>query len=450
MFQLIKGSSIAQESKITIGRIPYGEALSYVRDFLAERDHYTSEDELKQFETLKYECMRGVAERIPELINYIINVLTRYGIEVKGMSLQEAALNIYKDTWGLSVIEDIYNDPEVDEVEVNGINNIYSIKRGKSCRETVAFLNEEDLMAVIKRIFVDFGDVNEGRPVARTVRADGTRVLATVPRFTSTITLTLRKHKTFVYSKKTLEEVGTMEDRIYDMLALFNRGLVNILYSGPTNGGKTSMLRHFFRYSPPNIRTILLEPRHELCLQENYPDWNIVEFQELPQLNLYLKHAFETALQMTPVRIITGEILGDKEGPESIKSGTRGHSGNLTTLHTGSIKNSIKELTNILVEHGQQNVTREQAMERVCDAFDIIVQIYVSPTSGVKKVIAVGEPRFVNGDVEVINYVEWVPLDNDYLTGYWKYENPFSERLVTKLHRNGISIVELKRAGWIE
>lgn len=436
--------------EIIVGRKGYEEAAALLKQFLAIRENYSSEEEMEEVNKLKNDCMRGVKEAKKRLISYLIETLKRYKFEIKNMTLEEAAEKIYKESWGLSVIEDIYHDPEVDEIEINGINNIYSIRRGKENREPVKFDSEKQLLDLLTRLFCDYCEVNQGNPVGRTVRADGTRVLATVPPFTSFITVTLRKHNTFQYSKENLTQVGTMEPRIYDMLALFNEGLLNILYSGPTNAGKTSQLRYFARYSPPNIRTVLLEPRHELKLQEHYPDWNIIEFQEVPKLGLNLLIAFETALQVTPTRIITGEILGGKEGPEAIKSGRRGHTGNLSTLHTESIEDAMEEIANILVEEGpSKTITMDQALRRACRAFDVVVQIHVPPRSGVKKVIAIGEPVYVDGQVKVINYVEWVPGEEDYLQGYWKYENPLSERLIKKLQRNGISLSRLKEAGLV-
>ncbi|ABO49489.1 type II secretion system protein E [Desulforamulus reducens MI-1] len=439
-----------QITEINVGLVSYEKAKDLIRQFIATPEHYENDNEKAKVKKLELESMKGEKKAKQELIDYLVETMIRYKFEIEGMILHEAAIEIYKETWGLGIIEDIYHDPEVDEVEVNGIHNIYSIRRGRYCRENVIFNSEQELMALMGRIFVDYCAVNEGNPVGRTVRVDGTRVLATVPPFTNTITLTMRKHNTFIYSKDTLTQVGTLDPRIYDALALFNRGLLNILYSGPTNGGKTTMLRHFFRYSPPDIRTVLLEPRHELKLQENYPEWNIIEFQELPQQRLTLLQAFETALQVTPVRIITGEILGGREGPEAIKSGNRGHTGNLSTIHAETVEDAILELTNILVEEGRsQSITKEQAMERVCRAFDVIVQIFVPPQSGVKKVVAVGEPKFVDGTVKVINYFEWQPSEEDFLKGYWQYPNPLSERLIKKLHRNGVPAEELKRVGLI-
>lgn len=443
-----KGEDIQDE--IIVGRKSYEEAANLLKQFLSIRENYSTEEEMEEVNKLKNDCMKGVKGAKNQLISYLIKTLKKYKFEIEDMTLEETAEKIYKDSWGLSVIEDIYNDQEVDEIEINGINNIYSIRRGKEFQEAVKFDSEKQLLDLITRLFCDYCEVNQGNSKGRTVRADGTRVLATVPPFTSVITVTLRKHNTFRYSKEALNKVGTMEPRIYDMLALFNKGLLNILYSGPTNSGKSSQLRYFFRYSPPNIRTVLLEPRHELKLQEHYPDWNIIEFQEVPKQGLNLLKAFETALQVTPTRIVTGEILGGQEGPEAIKSSRRGHTGNASTLHTEAIEDAMEEIANILVEEGQsKNITMEQALRRACRAFDVVVQLHVPPGSGVKKVIAIGEPVYMDEQVKVINYVEWVPGDENYLQGCWKYENPLSERLIKKLQRNGIPLSRLKEAGLV-
>lgn len=374
----------------------------------------------------------------------VTDYLVKYNIDVDGMPPEKVAWEIYKTSWGQGPIEEIYNAHDSDEVEVVDENTVYTIRHGKYKKEDIGFNNREELWAVIKRQFGEIGDLTLSSPQVRTIRADGTRVFATSEPFTSSLTLTSRKHNTFKYSRESLEEVGTMEARIYDMLATFNRGLLNILYSGSTNTGKTSMLRHFFGYRTPDIRTVTIEPRFELKLKEHYPGWNIIEFQEVPQARLTMLDAFKAALQITPVSIIVGEILGE-EVPEAVKASLRGHSGNLSTFHAENIIETLDGLAMCLVEEGHsQQMNMDLALRRVSKAYDVIVGLFSPPTSGIKKVVHIAEPFYSNGEIQLNNLVVWEPDEEDYLKGKWIYPNPLSEKLVKKLHRNGISINELK------
>jgi pilus assembly protein CpaF len=418
-------------------------ATNTIRELLSHPELF-AEEEREKIARLQKECTSGDRTSINEMCKLVANYLVQYNIDVDGMTPEEVAWDIYKSSWGQGPIEDIYNAHDSDEVEVVDENTVYTIRHGKYKKENVRFNNREELWAVIKRQIGEIGDLTLSSPQVRTIRADGTRVFATSEPFTSSLTLTSRKHNTFKYSRESLEEVGTMETRIYDMLAIFNRGLLNILYSGSTNTGKTSMLRHFFGYRSPDIRTVTIEPRFELKLKENYPGWNIIEFQEVPQARLTMLDAFKAALQITPVSIIVGEILGE-EVPEAVKASLRGHSGNLSTFHAENIIETLDGLAMCLVEEGHsQQMNMDLALRRVSKAYDVIVNLFSPPTSGIKKVVHIAEPFYSNGEIQLNDLVVWEPDEEDYLKGKWIYPNPISEKLVKKLHRNGISINELK------
>lgn len=433
------------EPEFRVGEKTLEEATALVRSLLSEPEIW-SEEERARIASLQKESKRGNAAAADDLRRLIAGLLDRFGVAVPGMDSRGVAWEIYKCSWGLDVLEELYLDPGVDEIEVNDYGEIFTIRRGRHVRENVRFASFEAYYAVIKRLFGELGDLTASTPRVRTERA-GARILATGPPFSSTYTLTIRKHGTFVYSRESLKAAGTMEDRIYDCLVLFNRGLLNMVYVGPTNAGKTSVLRHFFGFSPPDIRTVVIEPRFELNLRRNYPGRNIVEFQEVPG-RLTMLDAFETTLQITPTRIVVGEILGGREAHEAVKAGVRGHTGNLTTFHAEDAMEALEGIAAVLAEEGRsQRIDLDIIRRRVAKAFDVVVTIASPPNSGVKKVVQVAEPSYREGDFELRELARWEPAgEEDFLEGRWAYPNPISERLARKLFRNGIPYREMREA----
>lgn len=432
---------------IKVGKKTLEEVTDIIRNLLAEPELYT-EQEKYEITRLEERCSRGCRKSIESLCNYIAGLLVKYGIHVEEKSPEEVAREIYRYTWGLGPVEDIYNDPEVDDVEIIGTDTVFTIRRGKYCCENIKFKDLQELYSLIKRQF-DMGDLTTASPRLRTVREDGTRVYATAPPFTGEYTLTFRKHKTFVYSKKNLKKAGTIEDRTYDYLKIFNKGLLNIIYVGATTTGKTSMLRYFYRYSDPDIRTMVFEPRFELRLRENYPGRNIVEFQEVPGAGITLLEAFDSALQMTATRMIVGEILG-KETPEAIKASLRGHTGNLTTFHAVSIIEALMGLAMCLIEEGRsQQIYEDLAIRRVVKAFDLVVHIFSPPNSGIKKVVSISEPGYEDGKIVLNELVKWQADEDNYMSGEWIYPSSLSSSTKEKLFQNGISWQEMREAGLV-
>jgi len=421
------------------------ETMEIIRNLLSETSIQDAEEVL---ETHKVElaAMCGKCNARAKLTEKIIKYLEKYEIEVPDMNHTQVAEYIYRKSWGLSVIEDVYNNPEVDEVEIIGIYVVYSIRKGVYVRENIRFDSEDDLLALIKRLIrTDRVDLTERTPVVRSTREDGSRVVITGPPITKHYTVTLRKHGTFIISREALIQNGTMDGLSYDKLALFSSGRLNILVSGPVNAGKTTLIRNLFKYGHPEHRTIVIEIDSELRLLEHYPGWNIIELEEQPKIGIVIDNLFETALQLSPVRIIIGEILGMRELQCAIKAGIRGQTGNFSTYHSKDINQALFNLALTYAEGSHSSVmTIELALRWVVQAFDVIIQLHTDPDRGVKKVVHVAEPVIdERGNLKLHDIAVWHGSEHDYCQGYWQHY-PISDTLKLKLHRNGIPAEKLR------
>ena len=439
---------IAQRNyEIEVGEVAYEEALKKIRNVFSEPGILPQEAH-NRISRLQIDAMRGIRGAAEELSGVIKEYLEMFKITVTDMSLDEAAHKIYTCTWGLGVIEEVYNQPDVDEVEVIGPDTVYTIRRGKYFRENITFKSEEELFNMIKRLLrSDRVDLSEHTPVARSVREDGTRVVATGPPVTNELTLTLRKHGTYLLTKENLLENGTMDEQTYEKLALFTEAGLNIVYSGPVNSGKTSDIRRFFRYCQPELRTLVIEPDRELRLREHYPGWNIIELVEQKKVGADIQFLIETALQLTPVRVVIGEILSFKELNGAIKAGLRGQSGNISSFHSKSTLQALHNLALIFVGEGGARIETDVAMRWIVQAFDVIVQLWTLPKLGIKKVVHVATPYFdKNGAVQLYDIVTWEGSEEGYHIGKWIH-HPLPEPLKKKMYENGVPLSRIRELG---
>ncbi|SFR12614.1 ATPase, T2SS/T4P/T4SS family [Desulfoscipio geothermicus] len=443
---LIKKTKETKDYEIRVGEKSLPEAMKIIRNLLSEPSIQTQEEIIKTNELEKC-CMGGCRDSRRALKEKIIDFLKKYEIIVPDMTPDDVAEHICRYTWGLGPIEEIYNDPTVDEVQIIGTDIVYSIRRGIYTKENITFPSQEDLFQLIKRLIRSTrGDLTERNPIIRTVRAfDGSRVTITGPPVTKKYTVSIRKHGTFLISRENLIKNGTMDGLTYDKLALSSRGRLNILISGPVNSGKTTLIRELFGHGKPELRAVVIEVDSELRLLEHYPGWNIIELEEQKGIGISMDTLFETTLQISPVRIIFGEILGITELRGAIKSGIRGQTGNFSTYHSRDIRQALYNMALTYAEESRSSVmTIEMALRWVIQAFDIIIQMYTDPERGVKKVEHIAEPYIdEKGNLQLNDIVVWHGSQDDYCKGHWEHY-PITASIKNKLQRNGIPIKEIE------
>lgn len=436
-----------REYKIIVGERNLPDAITIVRNLLSETS-IISEDEIARTNALEKKCMEGCRDSRQKLKDKIISTLEKYQISVPEMSAEVVADHICCYTWGLGPVEHLYNDPTVDEVQIIGPQIVYSIRKGVYTREDISFTSEDELFQLIKRLIRSTkGDLTERNPIIRTVRpGDGSRVTITGPPATKEYTVSMRKHDTFLISRQALIQNGTMDAKTYDKLSLFSLGRLNMLISGPVNAGKTTLIRELFGHGQPELRAVSIEPDSELRLLEHYPGWNIIELEEQRKIGVSTDALFELALQLSPVRIIFGEILGITELRGAIRAGVRGQTGNFSTYHSKDIRQAIFNMALTYAEESHSSVmTIEMALRWVVQAFDVIIQINTDPHRGIKKVVHVAAPYVdENGSLQLHEIVRWHGSRKDYYQGHWEHFD-LHESIIEKLHRNGTPFEAIER-----
>lgn len=428
-----------------VGKVDFDRAVRFVQESVQDSD-LLGEERAGQNREIFENVMAGVPGSKPEAVKIIEGLLEELGAEVEGMNLKQAAYEIYKEVWGLGPIEEIYNDPSVNEIQINAPDKVYVIRNLKLEPVTdVSFRDNNHVLNMITRMVMhDRGvAINRSSPTIESMRKDGTRITATCPPVTENVTLAMRKHLTKALTLDEMAGTGVFDEKVLDLLKILVRGRANIAVVGGVGSGKTTLVRSLFGEVNPNARVIVLETDRELHLKKNYPDRNIVEMEEHPEAGRTLKDMFRTTLRYSPIIIIVGEFRGEGEATEAVRACERGHDGSMTTGHFGSAPEFVGGTARLLLKEGF-NLPKEAVEELVATAFNVVIKMFGDSTRGIIKLESVTEIALGSGKIEYRDLARWIPAGEDYLIGGYHLLNRPGERLFERFMRHGVFRTEVE------
>ncbi len=316
---------------------------------------------------------------------------------------------IYANNYGLGVIDDLYNDETINEIWVNGWDQVWIEKEGIKYRlKDKKFKNDEDIIRIIRLLLqFDKKDITVQEPMQECRMLDGSRVTVLIPPVSKRPNINIRKFEAFDVSTENLLEKGTVTPEMVDWLSKAVRGRSNMLIIGETSSGKTSFLKWLVSLMDPSLRLGTIETNFELKIDEKYTDRNIFSYEEHPELNITMSDLFKKCLRSSPDIIICGEARGE-EADELIRAMRRGHPGSIGTIHTNSPETTIDDVAEMINEDGRRR-DPIQLRYRVASALDLIIQIR----------------RFTTGDRRITRITEVIerPETLDYvLNDIFRYE----------------------------
>ncbi|MBA3728866.1 MAG: CpaF family protein, partial [Actinobacteria bacterium] len=254
-------------------------------------------------------------------------------------ALTEMVNQVSDEVVGLGPVERLLKDPDVSEVMVNGADDVYVERKGRLERvEGMLFEGEEQVFHLIERIVAPLGlRVDESSPYVDARLADGSRVNAIVPPLSLCgPVLTIRKFTLRPFMPEDLVRLGTLDDSMKGFLRSCVRGKANIIVSGGTGSGKTSLLGALSSFIPANERLITIEDAAELRLSQPH----VVSLEARPPNveglgEVTVRTLVRNALRMRPDRIIVGEVRGG-EALDMLQAMNTGHEGSMSTAHANS------------------------------------------------------------------------------------------------------------------
>lgn len=253
----------------------------------------------------------------------------------------------------LKPIEHLILDDSISEVMVNGPGHIFIEKAGFIEAVQGVSLGEKSLMVAVKNIARRLGDdISESKPILDSRLPDGSRVAAVIPPCSvNGVTLTIRKFNSRHFGIEDLIQAGTLERWLANQLEGYVLARKNLLITGSTGSGKTSMLNVLGKFIPSDERILLIEDTSEIHMCQD----NLVRFEARQPQNgspaITIRDLLKASLRHRPDRIILGEIRGG-EAFDLLQLLNTGHSGSLSTVHATSAKQGLARFTSCVLESG--------------------------------------------------------------------------------------------------
>ncbi|MHA7289873.1 CpaF family protein [Arthrobacter sp. MDT3-24] len=312
---------------------------------------------------------------------------------------QRLVQDIIDDVLGLGPLEKFLNDVDVTEIMVNGPSKIYVESRGKLFLTGAKFNSEEHLRRIIERIVTKVGRrIDESSPLVDARLSDGSRVNAIIPPLAvSGSTLTIRKFGRVPLTVNNLISFGTLSPEIAELLHACVQARLNIIVSGGTGTGKTTLLNVLSSFLPPDERIVTIEDAVELQLQQEH----VVRLESRPRNiegkgEVSIRELVRNSLRMRPDRIVIGEVRGG-ESLDMLQAMNTGHDGSISTVHANSPRDAISRLETLVLMAGMDLPLRA-IREQIASAVNLIVHIS-RLRDGTRRVTHVTEVQGMEGDI---------------------------------------------------
>jgi pilus assembly protein CpaF len=313
---------------------------------------------------------------------------------------------------GLGPLEELLADPDVSDIMVNGPQQTYIERKGKLEIAPIQFRDEEHLFQIAQRIVNQVGRrVDQTTPLADARLKDGSRVNVIVPPLSLRGTaISIRKFSAKPITLDMMAGFGSMSPKMATALKIAGACRFNIVISGGTGSGKTTMLNALSKMIDPGERVLTIEDAAELRLQQ--PHWLPLETRPANlegQGAITIRDLVINALRMRPDRIILGEIRGS-ECFDLLAAMNTGHDGSMATLHSNSPRECLARMEN-MVMMSDIKVPKEAISRQIADSVDLIVQVKrlrdgSRRVTNITEVIGMEGPVIVTQELFKFEYLE--------------------------------------------
>jgi pilus assembly protein CpaF len=334
-----------------------------------------------------------------QVVRVVETLLAEEPVTLTELDRSRLIEEIKNETLGLGPIEQYLHDPTVADILVNTHSQVYVERFGRLELTNSTFQDDNHLMQIIDRIVSRVGRrVDESSPMVDARLPDGSRVNAIIPPLSlDGPVLSIRRFGVRTLQMNDLIRLNSLTPNMAELLRATVMAKLNILISGGTGSGKTTMLNILSGFIPPDERIVTIEDAAELQLQqphivrlETRPP-NIEGAGEITQRDLV-----RNSLRMRPDRIIVGEVRGP-EVMDMFQAMNTGHEGSLTTLHANSPRDALSRLETLILLTGY-NIPERGMREQISSALDVLIQIS-RLSDGSRKVTSVSEIVGMEGDV---------------------------------------------------
>ncbi|MCP4652929.1 MAG: Flp pilus assembly complex ATPase component [Candidatus Omnitrophica bacterium] len=314
---------------------------------------------------------------------------------------KKLTLEIIDEALGYGPLEDLLKNQDITDIMVNNKDEIYIEERGKLQLTSKRFVSNEQVKTVIERIIAPIGRrIDESSPYVDARLPDGSRVNAIIsPLVLTGPTLTIRKFRKERFKLKELIEYEALSEDMGKFIEACVLARKNIIVSGGTGSGKTTVLNILSSFIPDDERIITIEDAAELKLDQRH--WVRLESRP-PNIEgkgaIAIRDLFKNTLRMRPDRIIVGECRG-VESLDMLQAMNTGHDGSMTTIHANSTHDILTRLDSMILMSGVELPLRA-IREMIASAIHIIVHTQ-RLSDGSRKVVQVTELTELDDDMHI-------------------------------------------------
>jgi pilus assembly protein CpaF len=370
-------------------------------------DDATSFGHTQQFQDIKNAAHEHLLTRIEELgaefgrwsrqaIQQFVDLEMDGFVRLRRIPLNESEVRLVaealtKELAGFGPIEDLLADPAVEDILINGFDDVYVSRHGMLTKIPVRFADNAHLLRIVRRILAPIGRrLDESNPMVDARLPDGGRVNVVIePLSIDGPVVSIRKFRRDPLRPADLLANGTLDQEICTLLDAAVASRCNVLVSGGTSSGKTSLLNALAFFIPKQERVVTIEDTAELSL--NHP--HVVRLESRPggfdgAGTVSIRDLLRNTLRMRPDRIIVGEVRGG-EVLEMLQAMNTGHDGSMGTVHASSARECLYRLEMLAGFAGFQG-TESSLRRQIANAIDFIVQIG-RLSNGRRRIISVTE-----------------------------------------------------------
>jgi pilus assembly protein CpaF len=395
--------------------------------------------DLVVFESLSPEQLRN------ELKVAVERLLIEDGEVMNEAERQQMLQDIENEVLGLGPLEPLLADRSVSEILVNGAKNVFVERRGQLEPSDVQFADDAHVMKIIDRIVSAIGRrIDESSPMVDARLADGSRVNAIIPPLAiDGPALSIRRFSVVPLKSDDLVKRRSITPEMVTLLAGLVEAKANILISGGTGTGKTTLLNILSSFIPDGERIITIEDAAELQLQQSH----VVRLETRPpniegKGEINQRQLVKNTLRMRPDRIILGEVRG-AEAFDMLQAMNTGHEGSLATVHANTPREALTRLENMI---GMANLSLPHRVVRqqICSAIHVVLQI-ARLRDGQRKIVSISEITGMEGELitmqEIFTFEQTGVAPDGRVTGHFRATG-IRPQFIERLRMHGVTLVD--------
>jgi pilus assembly protein CpaF len=406
--------SFSDPRKPPNGAAVNGGAPLALEPFTPANSHTTQADaELEEYLALKTKLHRALIQKLnlptvehmpaeqlrQEVDRLIAEILAEEGLPLSSKEKVLLTDDLMDELRGFGPLEPLLRDPTVSDILANTYREVYVERAGVIELSNVRFADNEHLLRVIERIVDRVGRrVDESQPMVDARLPDGSRVNAVVqPIALDGPLLSIRKFSKIPFNLDRLIEIGSVAPSGANLMAGMVRARLNILISGGTGTGKTTLMNALSHSIGASERVVTIEDAAELQLQQRH----VARLETRPpniegRGEVTQRHLVKNALRMRPDRIIVGEVRAG-EAFDMLQAMNTGHDGSITTVHANTPRDALSRIEQMIGMAGIDLPTKSMRAQ-IASAINAVIQIKRFP-DGTRRVVSIQEIDGMEGEI---------------------------------------------------